>query len=52
VDESVGVIAQAMHDSGMYNNSIMIYSSDNGGPANMSNNMPLRGAKFSVFEGA
>lgn len=26
--------------------------SDNGGPARMANNMPLRGAKFGVFEGS
>lgn len=39
VDVSVGIIADALTRTGMYDNSILIYSSDNGGPAQMSNNM-------------
>ena len=52
LDESVGVIADALHTTGMYSNTVIVYSSDNGGPAKESNNLPLRGAKFGVFEGS
>jgi arylsulfatase B/arylsulfatase I/J len=51
MDTIVGATVSALKETGMYNNSIIIYTSDNGGPAKMSNNLPLRGAKFSVFEG-
>lgn len=52
VDESVGKLVAALKVHGLYSNTIIIYSSDNGGPAEMSNNLPLRGAKFGVFEGS
>eukprot|EP00937_MAST-01D_sp_MAST-1D-sp2_P005476 g5476.t1 len=52
MDESVGVIVDALKQSGMYNDSVIIWSPDNGGPANMANNWPLRGAKFGVFQGS
>ena len=52
MDDSVGYIHDALTASGMYANTIMVYSSDNGGPDHESNNMPLRGAKFGLFEGS
>eukprot|EP00729_Bicosta_minor_P012106 gene12106-16616_t len=35
----------------MYNNTLIIFSSDNGGPADHANNYPFRGSKGSFFEG-
>lgn len=43
VDQSVGTIMDALRKSRMDNNSIVVYSSDNGGPARFANNLPLRG---------
>lgn len=48
MDTIVGATVSALKETGMYNNSIIIYTSDNGGPAKMSNNLPLRGA-FNQF---
>ena len=41
---------------GMYENSIIVFSTDNGGPANgvsrnTACNYPLRGTKYSLWEG-
>ena len=52
MDNSVGKIVDALKTNGLYENTIIVYSSDNGGPASMANNLPLRGAKFGVFEGS
>ena len=51
LDDAVGAIVRALHEANMYDNCVIIFTSDNGGPARRGNNMPLRGAKFSVFEG-
>ena len=52
MDEAVGAIVGELKSSQLYGNSIIVYSSDNGGPAQRSNNLPLRGAKFGAFEGS
>jgi len=49
-------VYRALKKRGMLDNSIIIFTSDNGGPANGLNmnwatNYPLRGAKTTVFEG-
>ena len=41
----------ALKRSGLYDNSIIIFSTDNGGVGNGASNLPLRGAKESLFEG-
>eukprot|EP00727_Mastigamoeba_balamuthi_P004756 m51a1_g14279 hypothetical protein (576) ;mRNA; r:358637-360720 len=55
MDDAVGQIAEALRAAGMWDNTIVVFSSDNGGPvgtnANMANNFPLRGGKAGYFEG-
>ncbi|KAK2896649.1 hypothetical protein QQF64_005816 [Cirrhinus molitorella] len=52
VDESVGEIVGELQERGYYNNSVLIYSSDNGGqPLSGGCNWPLRGGKGSYWEG-
>jgi len=47
LDDSVGNVTRALHQRGMLNNTIIIFSTDNGGPAdgfdfNDASNWPLR----------
>uniref|UniRef100_A0A1B0FLM3 Sulfatase N-terminal domain-containing protein n=1 Tax=Glossina morsitans morsitans TaxID=37546 RepID=A0A1B0FLM3_GLOMM len=56
VDESVGRIVQQLQKQQMLNDSIIIFSTDNGGPAegfnlNHASNWPLRGVKNTLWEG-
>lgn len=56
LDESVGRIVQQLQKQKMLNNSIIIFSTDNGGPAegfnlNHASNWPLRGVKNTLWEG-
>lgn len=56
LDLSVGSIVQALSEEGMLKNSIIIFSTDNGGPAagfnlNAASNFPLRGVKNTLWEG-
>ena len=46
----------ALKAQGLYENSIIVFSTDNGGPAdgvnrNTACNYPLRGTKYSLWEG-
>jgi arylsulfatase I/J len=60
-DSAMGKIVNALKDKGMWGNTLMVVSADNGGPQYMSekgyqmwgsgNNLPLRGGKVSEFEG-
>ena len=50
-DDVIGSLVQKLKDTGMYDNSVIIFTSDNGGNPHASCNYPLRGAKFSVWEG-
>jgi len=56
-DEVLGNITSALKDRNMWNNTLLIHVSDNGGPAgklssgHSGNNWPLRGGKTNNFEG-
>jgi arylsulfatase A-like enzyme len=56
LDASVGEIVQTLRNMDMLSNSIIVFSSDNGGPAegfnlNAASNWPLRGVKNTLWEG-
>jgi hypothetical protein len=52
LDDSIGNITEALKAKGMWDNTLMLFLSDNGGPIYLSgNNYPLRGGKYSEFEG-
>ncbi|CAE7245189.1 ARSB [Symbiodinium natans] len=55
MDEVVGNVTAALKVRNMWEDTLMIFSSDNGGPVrileNAANNWPLRGGKFGNFEG-
>jgi arylsulfatase A-like enzyme len=53
LDQCIGDVVAALAERGMLNNSIIIFSTDNGGPAagfnlNAASNWPLRGVKLFV----
>ena len=56
-DEVLGNTTAALKAKGMWNNTLLIYTSDNGGPSGQAasghsgNNWPLRGGKTNNFEG-
>lgn len=52
LDAGVGQVVQDLKTSGLYQNSVLIYSSDNGGqPLSGGSNWPLRGGKGTYWEG-
>ncbi|KAJ8029195.1 Arylsulfatase B [Holothuria leucospilota] len=51
LDDAVGEIVSKLKTSGLYNNSVIIFSTDNGGVYQLGSNWPLRGAKNSLWEG-
>jgi len=55
LDDNIKNVTDALKAKGMWDNTLMIFSSDNGGPIdveeNAANNYPLRGGKYSEFEG-
>lgn len=56
LDESVGQVVEELRSNGMLHNSVILFSTDNGGPAagfnqNAASNWPLRGVKASLWEG-
>ncbi|XP_078610511.1 arylsulfatase B-like [Branchiostoma floridae x Branchiostoma japonicum] len=52
LDEAVGRIVEAMEEAKLWNNTLLIFSTDNGGwPENAGNNYPLKGGKFTLWEG-
>ncbi|XP_013392220.1 arylsulfatase J-like isoform X1 [Lingula anatina] len=56
LDDSVKNVTKALNERGMLNNSVIVFSTDNGGPAagfnaNHASNWPLRGVKTTLWEG-
>ena len=54
LDDSVGAVMQQLRKSGLEENTIVFFLSDNGGPTKelTSSNLPLRGSKGQMYEGA
>ena len=50
VDEAIGQIVAALESTGQRDNTLIIFSTDNGGPP-PGNNSPLRAFKGSIYEG-
>jgi arylsulfatase A-like enzyme len=51
LDVSLGRILKALDDFGLEDNTLVIFTSDNGGLSSQTDNTPLRGGKGSFFEG-
>jgi arylsulfatase A-like enzyme/dienelactone hydrolase len=53
VDEAIGQITAALEEKGLRKNTLIIFSSDNGGPGpgKVSRNTPLRAGKGTIYEG-
>lgn len=52
LDDGIGQVIQALKDSDQYDNTIIVFTSDNGGLLrDAANNGPLRDGKQSVYEG-
>ena len=55
LDEGIGNVTTALKQTGMWNSSLFIFSSDNGGPVrgdcNCASNYPFRGGKYTSYEG-
>ncbi|XP_067685533.1 arylsulfatase B-like isoform X2 [Haliotis asinina] len=52
LDEAVGNITKTLTDSGLMDDTLILFTADNGGwITEHGNNYPLRGGKFTVYEG-
>ena len=53
LDDSVGAVLKKIKDTGLQDNTLIVFFSDNGGPTRelTSGNAPLRGEKGQVYEG-
>lgn len=51
LDQLVGRILSEVDELGLKENTIIVFTSDNGGVGNITNNSPLRNAKGSFYEG-
>ena len=53
LDNLIGKVVKTLKKTGLYDNTIILFSSDNGGDPNFGgNNLPLRGVKDTLWEGA
>lgn len=51
LDSGVENVTRAMRARGMWGETLVIFHTDNGGPSTHASNHPLRGAKFTFWEG-
>ena len=53
MDDYVGKLVSALQRKGLYNNTVIVFSSDNGGAPGIggASNLPLRGTKGTLYEG-
>lgn len=51
MDEAIGNITQTLNETGMLRDTVMVFTTDNGGPNPTHNNYPLRGGKATTWEG-
>ena len=51
MDELVGNLVSSLKENGLYDNSVIIWSSDNGALPAPGSNAPLRGWKAELYEG-
>ena len=51
IDNGIGLLTRKLDDLGISDNTIFIFSSDNGGETNVTSNEPLRGGKSQLYEG-
>lgn len=51
LDNSVGQLLEFLEKEKLADNTLVIFTSDNGGEANFTNNAPLRGRKGTLYEG-
>jgi len=51
LDAGVGRVVQALRAAGLYDDTLIVFKSDNGGPLEHATNAPLRGGKHTFFDG-
>ena len=51
LDTGVGKVVDALKAAGLYDNSVIVFTTDNGGAPDKSSNFPLRDGKESLYEG-
>ena len=51
IDDGIGQIDKKLEELGLAEDTIFIFSSDNGGESNVTSNAPLRGGKSQLYEG-
>lgn len=51
IDDGIGMISAKLEELGLSDNTIIIFTSDNGGETNVASNSPLRGGKSELYEG-
>ena len=51
IDDGIGLLSAKLEELGLTENTIFIFSSDNGGETNVTSNAPLRGGKSQLYEG-
>ena len=51
IDDGIGKIHAKLAELGLLENTLFVFTSDNGGESNVTSNAPLRGGKSELYEG-